>query len=351
MRAAAFAVAAAGWCAAAVAAPDAGDRRAQETYPLVLLVQGDGTIASAPALPGDPSQGASLRLRRVRAGADLGAGSFRLRAVLEAQQADGFGEYYAPVEGGRLVGPLRAADSFVSWAPHVAFHADAGVLRVPFSFTRQVGEADLRLPERAAFARTLTPDFRAGAGIGGELGALAYAAAVMSASRFLDGDLFERGALVAARLAAEPIGPVGATPWRRAPDDPWADWIRFRHGVSFMYGTLFEAKTIAAGTDLSVQRRGLVATGEYVFVHAPSGNQQGAAIEPGLALFPRRVDLAARGDWRRAAGENGWGAGAALTFYARDPRARLQAGVEHRIGPRPLPDASSALVRLTLTID
>jgi len=351
MRGAAFAVAAVGWCAAAAAAQDAGDRRAQETYPLVLLVQGDGTIASAPALPGDPSEGGSLRLRRVRAGADLGAGSFRVRAVLEAQQADGFGDYYAPIDGGRLVGPLRAADSFVSWAPHAAFHADAGVLRVPFSLTRQVGEADLRLPERAAFARALTPDLRAGAGVGGELGALAYAAAVMSAGRFLDGDLFERGALVAARLAAEPIGPVGATPWRRAPDDPWTDWLRFRHGVSFMYGTLFEAKTIGAGTDLSVQWRGVVATGEYVLVHAPSGNQQGAAIEPGLALIARRLDVAARADWQRAAGANGWGAGAALTFYARDPRARLQAGVEHRVSPRPLPDATSALARLTFTID
>ena len=351
MRAAAIAVALLGWCAAAAAAQDARDRRAQETYPLVLLVQGDGTIASAPALPGDPSEGGSLRLRRVRAGADLDAGSFRVRAVLEAQQADGFGDTYAPIDGGRLVGPLRAADSFVSWAPHAAFHADAGVLRVPFSLTRQVGEADLRLPERAAFARALTPDLRAGAGVGGELGALAYAAAVMSASRFLDGDLFERGALVAARLAAEPIGPVGVTPWRRAPDDPWTDWLRFRHGVSFMYGTLFEAKTIGAGTDLSVQWRGVVATGEYVFVHAPSGNQQGAAIEPGLALIARRLDVAARADWQRAAGENGWGAGAALTFYARDPRARLQAGAERRTGPGPFGAATYALLRLTLAID
>jgi hypothetical protein len=287
----------------------------------------------------------------VRAGGDLGVGHFRVRAVLEAQAEDGFGESFTPVEGGRISGPLRAVDSFVSWAPHVAFHADAGVVRVPFSLTRQVGEADLLMPERAAFARTLAPDLRAGAGIGGDLGALAYAAAVMSASRFIDGDLFDRGALVAARLAAEPIGPVGVTPWRRPPANPWTDWFRFRHGVSFMYGTLYEAKTIGAGTDLSVQWRRFFATSEYVFVHAPAGNRQGAAFEPGVSLLARRLDVVARGDWIRAAGANGWGAGAALTFFAPDPRARLQIGFERQSGPRPLPASSYALARLTLTID
>jgi hypothetical protein len=338
------------WCATA-AAGAAEDGRPAETGPLVLLVQGDGVIASAPVRPGDPPEGASLRLRRVRAGEDLAAGRFRVRAVLEAQSADAFDQHFTPVEGGRLIGPLRATEAFASWAPHVAFHADAGVLRVPFSLTRQVGEADLRLPERAAFAQDLTPDFRAGAGVAGDLGALAYAAAVMSASRYLDGDLFERGVLLAARLAGEPIGPVGVTPWRRRTDDPWTDWVRYRLGVSALYGTLYEAKTVGAGTDLSVQWRRVSTTSEYVFVHAPSGDRQGASVEPGVTLLARRIDVAARGQWERAGGANGWGAGAAITLYARDPRARLQAGFERRTGPAPLPAASTAVARLTFTID
>src|SRR4029077_19823462 len=147
---------------------------------LVLLAQGDGIVASAPALPGDPPEGAALRLRRVQVGEDLRAGSFRLRAVLEAQSADASGEHYTAVQGGRIAGPLRATDAYLSWAPHRVFHVDAGVVPVPFSLTRQVPEADLRLPERAAFARTLAPDFRAGAAVGGDLGALVYGAAVMS---------------------------------------------------------------------------------------------------------------------------------------------------------------------------
>ena len=234
MRIAAAIAALLGWCAMAHAAPDAasdGDFIPPQTRPLVLLAQGDALVASAPARPGDPSEGAALRLRRVRAGEDLAGRSFRVRVVLEAQSADAAGEHFAPVEGGRLAGPLRVTEAFASWRPHRAFHVDAGAVAVPFSLTRQIGEADLRLPERSVLARTLAPDFRVGAGIDGDLGAIAYAAAVMSSSRFLDGDLFDRGALVAVRLAAEPIGPVGVTPWRRAPDDPWTDWFRFRHGV------------------------------------------------------------------------------------------------------------------------
>jgi len=330
-----------------------GDLVAPPTAPLVLLVQGDGTVAGTPARPGDPPDGASLRLRRVRVGEDLRAGRrwLRVRAVLEARQADGLGEFFEPLDGGRLAGPVRAVDSFVSWMPHVALHADAGVLRVPFSLTRQVGEADLRLPERPAFARALTPDFRAGAGVSGDLGALAYAAAVMSASRFLDGDLFDRGALVAARLIAEPIGPVGVTPWRRPLDDPWTDWFRFRHGVSFLYGTLAEPRTIGAGMDMAVQWRRFVAAGEYVFMHAPSANHQGAAVEPGFTLGARRLDLVARGAWERAAGTNGWSAGAAVTATTRDGRARLQVGFERHAGAAPVAAASYALARLTLTTE
>jgi hypothetical protein len=337
------------WCATAAAAVD--ERAAGDTGPLVLLAQGDATVASEPAGPADPPEGATLRLRRVRVGEDVGGRAFRLRVVLEAVSADGLGTYFTPVEGGRLMGPLRATALDASWTPHVLFRADAGLIRVPFSLSRQIDQADLRLPERAAVTNTLAPDFRVGAGISGDAGALSWSAAVMSPSRTLDADVFGRGAMVAARVAAEPIGPVGVTPWRRPASDPWTDWFRFRHGVSFMYGTLYEAKTIGAGMDLSAQWRRFSATSEYIFVHAPSGNQQGAVVEPGITLGPRRVDIALRGTWKRADDANGWGAGAAVTIYARDPRARLQAAFERSSGPAPLPAATSALARITFAIN
>ena len=63
------------------------------------------------------------------------------------------------------MGPVRATEA---WSRHgrrtCPSRSDAGVMRVPFSLTRQIDEAELRLPERAAIARTLAPDFRVGAG-------------------------------------------------------------------------------------------------------------------------------------------------------------------------------------------
>ena len=95
----------------------------------------------------------------------------------------------------------------------------------------------------------------------------------------------------------------------------------------------------------------MVVTGEYLFLHAPSGDQQGAVVEPGVTLGPRRLDIVARGSWQRAGGGNGWGAGAALTLYANDPRARLQAGFERRTGPGRSGPPATSLLRLTFAID
>ena len=118
-----------------------------------------------------------------------------------------------------------------------------------------------------------------------------------------------------------------------------------------MYGTLYEAKTLGAGTDLSVQWRRFSVTSEYIFVHAPSGNQQGAVVEPGLTLLAHRLDVVARGEWLHAAGANGWGGGAALTIHARDSHVRLQAAFERHSGPGALAASSYGLVRLTFAID
>src|SRR4029078_6227355 len=100
------------------------------------------------------------RLRRVRVGEDGGGRLFRARGVLGAVSAHGVGTYFRAVEGGRLMGPLRATALTASWTPHVLFRADAGLIRVPFSLSRQIDEADLRLPQRAPIPQTLAPALR-----------------------------------------------------------------------------------------------------------------------------------------------------------------------------------------------
>jgi hypothetical protein len=311
--------------------------------PLVLLVQGDALLASRPNLAEDPRDapaGPALRLRRLRVGDDGRIGDFRLRLLFEGDADTAAGTPFTPLSGGRLPfgGPVRVTEAEVAWARYRSFQLAAGSLRVPFSLTRQVDEGDLRLPERAAFADAFLADYRLGAALRGDLGEIIYQAAVMSPDPVLDSQLFDHGVLVAGRLVAEPLGPVGLTPWRRAASDPWYGWFRFAAGLSVLYGTLAAPRTLAIDPDFTAVWRSLVVTAEYLFLVryadgvaiVPGSTQQGAAVEPGVTWWNRRLDLVARGSWERAASVNVWAVGAGLTGYAPDPRFRLNAGFERR---------------------
>jgi hypothetical protein len=338
------------------------------TAPLVLLVQGDALLASKPNLAEDPQDapaGSALRLRRLRVGDDGAIGGFRLRLLFEGESETAAGTPFTPLAGGRLPfgGSVRVTEAYVAWAAHRAFQLEAGSLRVPFSLTRQVDEGDLRLPERAAFADAFLADYRVGAALGGDLGEIIYRAAVMSPDPVLDSQLFAHGVLVAGRLVAEPLGPVGLTPWRRAESDPWYGWFRFAAGLSVLYGTLAGPRTLAFDPDFTAQWRSFVVTAEYLFsvryaegvAIVPGSTEQGAALEPGVTLLGRRLDLVARGSWERAASANVWAAGAALAAYAPDPRLRLNAGFERRWTQPAAPGGGGgsywAIVRLAIVVN
>ena len=350
-------------------APRAADGEADpSTAPLVLLVQGDALLASRPNLAEDPRDapaGAALRLRRLRVGEDGAIGDFRLRLLLEGDADTAAGTPFTPLSGGRLPfgGSVRVTEAYLAWDAYRTFQIEAGSLRVPFSLTRQVDEGDLRLPERAAFAEAFLADYRVGAALSGDLGELIYRAAVMSPDPVLDSQLFSHGVLLAGRLVAEPLGPVGLTPWRRAESDPWYGWFRFAAGLSVLYGTLAAPRTLALDPDFTAQWRSLVVTAEYLFsvryadgvTTVPGSTEQGAALEPGLTCLGRRLDLVARGAWERAASVNVWAVGAGLTAYAPDPRLRLNAGFERRWTQPAAPGSDGgsywAIVRLAIVVN
>jgi hypothetical protein len=352
---------------AAAADGDSAGRDAT-TSPLLLLVQGDALLASKPDAAADPQDapaGAALRLRRVRVGDEVAMGDYRLRVLFEGDAETAAGTPFTPLAGGRLPfgGQVRVTEAYLSWDRYRTFRIDAGSLRVPFSLSRQIDEGELRLPERAPFVDAFLPDYRLGAALGGDLGELVYQAAVMSASPVLDGQLFDRGVLVAGRVVAEPLGPVGLVPWRRPASDPWDDWFRFAAGLSVLYGTLAAPNTLAFDPEFSAVWRSFVVTAEYLFsvryAHGadvvPGSTEQGAAIEPGVTVLGRRLDLTARGDWERVAAANVWGVGAGVTAYAPDPRLRLNAGFERRWTDPASPALGGgsywAIVRLTVAVN
>ncbi|HSS38826.1 MAG TPA: hypothetical protein VLT58_08660, partial [Polyangia bacterium] len=355
---------------AARSAPVRAGEPAEEAGPLRLLVQGDAVLASRPSPrqdPEDPRSGPGLELRRVRVGDEVSGHQLHARVLFEAQSDSATGVPFAAPAGGKMPfgGPVRATEAFVGWAPHRGFEVDAGSLRVPFGLSRQTDEADLRLPERPVFADALTADFRTGVSVGGDLGEILYRAAILSADRTIEPHLFDAGFLVAGRVVAEPLGPVGLRAWRRGEDDPWYGWFRFAAGLSVQYGTMAAPKTLAIDPELTAQWRRLVVTAEYfISTRLEAGTSfqktgaQGGAVEPGLTLLRRRLDLVARAEWEQTGGTTLWGAGAAVTVYAPDPRARLTAGLERRwsrsdatvVVPVPA-SAYWAIARLTIAID
>jgi hypothetical protein len=182
----------------------------------------------------------------------------------------------------------------------------------------------------------------------------------MSADRTLDEHLFSSGFFGAARLAADPLGPMGTTPWRR-PDDAWSDWWRFSAGVSILYGTLLAPRTLGFGGDAQLQWRRLTVAGEYLAQHlgetAAALPFQGAVLEPGVFAVAGRLEVVLRGAWYRAPSPAVAGstdtlaAGGALTFFLRNAHLRFQAGAElRRTLDARLPDSGWAIMRLSLVL-
>ena len=337
--------------------------RAQQsdTGPLRLLVQGDvGYSKPSPLAPQDPPDGSFVRLHRVLVGDELSGHDVHALILFEGQSDSASGQPYSPLAGGLMPfgGPVRVNEAFVGWAPHRGFEVDAGSLRVPFSLSRQIADADLALPERPAFIDADTADFRTGAAVGGDLGELLYRVAILSADQTIDGHLFGRGFVVAGRIIAEPIGPVGLRPWRRRADDPWYGWFRFATGVSVLYGTLAAPQTLAVDPEFTAQWRQLVISAEYFLsMRLASGTTfhdtgaQGAALEPGLTWLQGRLLLAARGYGQAAGGTTLWAGGAALTGLAADRRVRLTAGFERRWSNSAPTSSYWAILRLAVAID
>jgi phosphate-selective porin O/P len=338
-----------------------------ETYPLVFLFQGDAVVDSAPsaagtATGGEPGAGSHLRVRRLRVGEDWWRGTFGARVLLEASSRD---ESFVPVDGGRIANTdfVRLTEAFVAWRPHRAVELDAGAQRVPFSLSRQVNEPDLRFPERAQVVVALAPDYRTGVAFTSDLGAMNLRIAGMSADRFIDEHVLTSGFFGAARLGADPIGPMGVAPWRRRPDDPWYGWWRFSAGVSVLYGTLLAPRTLGFGGDAQLQWRRVTITGEYLAQHLAGSTvplpSQGAVLEPGVFLISARLELVLRGAWYRQpapplalpGSTDTMAAGGALTFFARDGHLRVQAGLElrHTLDAR-LADSDWAIIRATLLL-
>ena len=304
----------------------------------LLLVQSDlvpyaGSRASTSA--GDPVSESGFRLRRARVGLDAatvrGAVTpWGARLVMEAW-SDGD----AGLAAAHPSGP-RVTDAFVEWRRFRAFRVAAGSLRVPFSLSRQIDEGDLRLPERPLVVQAVAPEWRAGAMLRGDLGLLRYRAAAMNTAPELAASWASAGALFVGRVDAEPVGPVGVTPWLRPASDDWWSWWRFAVGASGFYTSVAGADGNRWGAegDLQLQWKRLALAAEGLWV-GPETQRRGGYVEPGVYLWLDRLEVTGRFeiyDEKPAAtpASQTWATTLGATFLSVDRRVRLQAAYAHR---------------------
>lgn len=299
-------------------------------------------VATDAATAGGVDPGVGLYLRRARAGVDVEAGFWRGRLVLSAERAESHQGPRVPADP--LAGPaepapggwwFRPTEAYLGLAFHKAIGLWMGSMRVPIGLSRAVDEADLRLPERARIILRATPDFRVGAKLAGDLGLAQYALGVYSvapssAGALLGAPFSRAGPLTVARLSAEPVGPVGSTPWLRRSDDPWSGWWRFSLGVSAFHARLPGSNALGLGGDAQLQWARFCGTAELLWTHRGAMDRVGLVVEPGVFVWRDRLELVARGElFNDEIGPQSpadiWGAALGATWWSDRRVGRVQA--------------------------
>jgi len=325
-----------------------------------LLVQGDAVVLhhgpGAPPLE-DGTTRPGFYLRRARVGVDAADGDWHARIIAEVTaRAEVADAALDPIAGEMARGRTRATEAYVAYAPDKAFVLALGSLRVPLGLSRQIDEGDLRLPERARVITRMTPDFRMGVALSGDLGLLQYAAGGYSAAPVFGTDFRNGGSLVVARLATEPLGPLGVAPHLRRSDDPWYGWWRVSAGVSGVYAALPGSNEFGAGGDAQFQWARVCATGELLWTRRDGADRLGFTLEPGVFVIRDSLELVARAEWfddqlGAESPADGWGAALGATFFSPGARARLQAAATWRRASVDSDHASAwAVIRATFTL-
>jgi hypothetical protein len=328
-----------------------------------LLLQSDTVLAhhgaSLPAIE-DGTTRPGFYLRRARIGLDASdGGPWRARLIVEATARSEVADTALDAIAGEIDrGKTRPTQAYVAFAPHKAFMLSSGALRVPIGLSRQIDEADLRLPERARIITRATPDFRMGVSASGDLGLMQYALGGYSVAPTFGSDFRDGGVLTVLHLAAEPLGPMGVAPQLRRRDDPWYRWWRFSAGLSAFYAALPGADELGVGGDGQFQWARLLVTGELLWTRRASADRVGFTVEPGLFVVPERLELVARLEWLNdevgpVSPVDGWGGALGATFYSASRHARLQAACTLRRAAAGEPGidraAAWAVVRATFT--
>jgi hypothetical protein len=247
----------------------------------------------------------------------------------------------------RAWGRIAAAE--LGFAPWRWLTISAGIRKVAFSYGHDEPLELRALPIVPYVSQSVAPDRRAGITLDDDFGAAHVVIGVYQGARDLritsDG-----GMLIAARLVAEPIGPVGNTVSTRGDPEGWRKRVRFAVNASILYEYVAGASNYALAADGALHWGPVGLAGEYVFashttVEAPvrvlpfpAPLRQGMWIQAAVMLWRPWIEVSARYDWLDNAGQAGQrfhAVTAGLDLYGRK-LLKLQALYTHKFHYGPM---------------
>ena len=206
----------------------------------------------------------------------------------------------------RAWGRIAAAE--LAFAPWRWLTISAGIRKVAFSYGHDE-PLELRvLPIVPYVSQSVAPDRRAGVTLDDDFGAAHVVLGVYQGARDLS-ITTDGGMLIAARLVAEPIGPVGNTVSTRGDPALWRDRLRVAINASILYEYTGGNSNFALAADGAVHWGPVGLAGEYVFashttVEAPvrilpfpAPQRQGMWAEAAVMLWRPWIEASARYDW------------------------------------------------------
>jgi hypothetical protein len=210
----------------------------------------------------------------------------------------------------------RFAAAEIGFAPWRWLMISLGIRKVAFGYGHDEPIELRTLPVTPYVTQSVAPDRRAGITLDDDFGAAHVVLGVYEGARDLKVTA-DGGMLIAARLVAEPIGPVGNTVSTRGDPAEWRSRPRFAVNASILYQYAEGESNFALAADGAFHWGPVGLVGEYVYASGtsveapvrhlpfPSLTRQGLWGQVAVMVWRPWIELSARYDWLDNPGQAG----------------------------------------------
>lgn len=290
----------------------------------------------------DQVDGSGLYLAAARVGVcgrlETGKGPLWWNVVYEPYAVD-----EAAQPDARAWGRFAAAE--LAFAPWRWLTLSVGIRKIAFSYGHDEPLELRALPIMPYASQSIAPDRRAGLTIDDDFGVAHIVIGVYQGARDLT-ITSQGGMLLAARLVAEPIGPVGNTVTTLGDPAFWRARPRFAVNASILYQYTEGVSHFALGADGAMHWGPVGMAGEYLYGNdttvespvrhtpRPQLTRQGLWVEAAVMAWRPWLEVAARYDWLDDPGQAGQSfhaLTAGLNVYAFRQYLRVQALYTHKL--------------------